>query len=106
MELIDYQFEISPKKIKDYLLNEIHPKGKTKAKWFLGKGFDFENLNLSLVQHGKFGKIQKEEKTPFGIFLTIEGILFLRNEPMRNFRSVWEFLNNEKKCRFVTAYPI
>ena len=76
MELIDYQFEINPKKITDYLLNEIHPKGKTKSKWFLGKGFDFENLNLSLVHHGMYGKIQKEEKTTFGFFSQLRGFYF------------------------------
>jgi hypothetical protein len=106
VNLLDYQFEIHPSKVHAYLLNLNHPKGKSKAKWFINKGFDFQKLSNSLVYHGKYGQMTKEELTNFGHFITMEGDLFLGLNPVGKIRSVWELQSKNKKCRFVTAYPI
>lgn len=106
MDVQHVQFEINPAKIREYLLNPDHPKGKSKAKWLLSRGFDYDNLAFSLVRHGREGRVVKEENTEFGVFITIEGILNRESEPVANFRSVWERMVEQNKCRFGTAYPI
>jgi hypothetical protein len=106
MEFIDFHFDINFRKIQDYLLNIEHPRGKSKAKWLLAKGFDQNSLVRALIRHGKEGHLVKEEQTEFGVFITIEGTLALEAKPVGSFRSVWELVVEQKKCRFVTAYPI
>ena len=65
MLLDDFQSDINPKKIREYLLNLDYTKRKSKAKWFLGRGFNFENRQQSLADHGKRSVPVKEEKTAF-----------------------------------------
>jgi len=54
--------------LADYLLNENHPKGKSKAKWLPNRGFDQEKLKISLEIHGQNGMVVKKETGPFGTF--------------------------------------
>lgn len=106
INLKSYQFSVDDTKISNYLLDFQHPRGKSKGKWLISKGFDFKSLSEALIIHGRSSDVIKTEETDFGTFVAIEGILMKGNLPVGNFRSFWEINQLEKNCRFVTGYPI
>ena len=63
-------------KIVDYLLSETHPVGRHKAMFFLRFGFkpdDWQEMAAALKQHALKHDIAREEPSPFGRRLIIEG---------------------------------
>ena len=94
-------------KLKGYLLSEVHPVGRFKARFFAGLGFTADNwreLDAALrSQH------LPESATPgpveaFGQSFTIRAILKGPggSAPVT---SVWFVRTGEAVARFVTAYP-
>ena len=50
---------IQPSKLKDYLLSEIHPVGKTKADFL--RSFGFNKMNLDILEQGLINTAQTED---------------------------------------------
>ncbi|MBN2412031.1 hypothetical protein JXQ31_10100 [candidate division KSB1 bacterium] len=99
---------IPASKIKDYLLSNSHPTGRSKSNFFRMFGFDetnidiFEQCLLKIAQtnnvtfkvtsyHGKKYIIDGKLSTPVGRDISI--------------RTVWTIEKNGDNPRFVTAYP-
>ena len=96
-------------KVADYLLSQTHRDGRHKAAFFLRFGFtpdNWQEMAAALKQHAVDHDVTREEPSPFGRRLVVEGIMHCPDGREPLVRSVW-FLRSEKTVpRFVTAYPL
>jgi hypothetical protein len=101
--------EVPKAKIVLYLLNQEHRRGKSKARFFVSRGFDVEhwqNMASVLRRHAAENEIVKEETTPLGVRTVVEGAMAMPNGTLAEVRSIWFIECGERIPRFVTAYPL
>jgi hypothetical protein len=99
---------VEEKKIVTYLLNLEHEDGKSKAKFFLERGFTPEQWELfadSLREHAANNEIAKIIPGPFGQKFVIECHLSTPDEINPCIRVVWTVEEGTTEPRLVTAYP-
>lgn len=111
---------VEDKKIKAYLLNLDHPKGRSKAKFFIAQGFTIDNIELfrsMLLRHGRLNTVTKTETNAYGTKYIIEGVATypdnivatagIRKKVLRfNLRTVWSIAVDANVPKLVSAYPI
>jgi hypothetical protein len=100
---------ISSNKLKNYLISETHPVGRSKAKFFRSLGFDDHNLDaltLSLKKIAHLNEIKESRKVPYGTNYVIEGIINSPNGSSVEVVTVWFIEQEGSQPRFVTAYPL
>ncbi|MBI2471760.1 MAG: hypothetical protein HYV59_11045 [Planctomycetes bacterium] len=100
---------ISLLKIKDYLLSETHPIGKSKAKFF--RSFGFNETNTNLLKQGLLSivhteDVQEEVLSLHGVKYIIDGLLQTPIGKTVRVRTIWIIDKGQSRPRFVTAYPI
>ena len=103
------QAEVHKAKIVLYLLNPEHRRGKSKARFFLGRGFSVDNwqdVAGALRRHAAENEIAREETTPLGVRVVVEGIMAMPNGTVAEVRSIRFIERGERMPRFVTAYPL
>jgi hypothetical protein len=96
-------------KVVDYLLSQAHRDGRHKATFFLRFGFrsgNWQELAAALKQHAAVHGVTREESSPFGRRMVVEGIMHCPNGREQLVRSVWFLRSEETVPRFVTAYPL
>jgi hypothetical protein len=101
--------EVPEAKIVLYLLNPEHRAGRSKARFFSGHGYAadrWEEMAEALRTHGRENEVAKQETTPLGVRLVVEGPLALRDGVVAEIRSVWFIESGERLARLVTAYPL
>lgn len=99
---------IQEDKITNYLLNEEHPTGKGKAKFFISFGFSPNSpyeLSGVLSEHPKTAKLLGEEPTDWGIRYTFACNIMTPKGSCVCIVSVWQVDNQTTTLRFITAYP-
>jgi len=103
------QAEVRRAKIVSYLLDPNHRSGKSKARFFAGHGYAIErwqDLAAALRIHASENEVVKQEPTPLGVRLVVEGPLTLCDGVVAKIRSVWFIESGERVPRLVTAYPL
>jgi hypothetical protein len=101
--------EVPKAKIVLYLLNPEHRRGKGKARFFTSRGFSPENwraMAAALRRHAAENEIAREETTPLGVRMAVEGAMAMPNGTVAEIRSIWFIERGERIPRFVTAYPL
>lgn len=101
--------EVPEAKIVLYLLNPEHRSGKGKARFFAGHGFGAERwqeLAEALRRHARENDVCKQEATPLGLRLVVEGPMMLADNAIAEIRAVWFIEAGERRPRLVTAYPL
>lgn len=101
--------EVPRTKIVSYLLDPNHRAGKSKARFFGSRGYTTEQwkqLAEDLRRHARENNVAKQEVTPLGVRLVVEGPLALCDGTVAQIRSVWFIEEGERVPRLVTAYPI
>ena len=101
--------EVPKAKIVLYLLNPEHRRGKSKARFFMSRGFgagDWQAMAGALRRHAAEHEITKEEATPLGVRMVVEGVMAMPNGTVAEVRSIWFIERGERIPRFVTAYPL
>jgi hypothetical protein len=101
--------EVPRAKIVLYLLNPNHRSGKSKARFFTGHGYAAERwqeLAGALRTHARDNEVVKQETTPLGVRLVVEGPLILCDGAVAQIRSVWFIESGERAARLATAYPL
>jgi hypothetical protein len=96
-------------KIADYLLNEGHRFGASKARFFAAFGFRlaaWDELAQALRNHGKTHEVTKMRATDFGPRYEVEGTLTCPNGRQPRVRSVWQLEEGAVAPRLITAYPL
>src|SRR3990172_2817742 len=96
-------------KIKDYLLSETHPIGKSKAKFFRSLGFN--ELNIDLLKQGLLTIAQIEDvkeavSSTHGVKYLIDGLLQTPVGDTIMIRTIWIIDKGQTRPRFVTTYPV
>ena len=100
--------QISPAKVRDYLLNPEHAVGRPKARFFTSLGFTRESwasLHAALLAHAAVGEAQVLTPGPFGQKYLIRGNILGPNGVSAPVVAVWILPDLETGPRFVTAYP-
>ena len=98
--------QIAVSKVTDYLLNPLHEQGGSKARYFLGLGFDVESLITALLEHAATYEAVKTEETQFGVKYRVEGVLETPSGRRPNVLSSWIVRTGEDFPRLTSAYPI
>ena len=96
-------------KLVDYLLDETHPDGGSKAVFFRRAGFRPEawgELAAALLLHATENDVASEEETEHGRKFVIEAVIAMPAGQRPLVRSIWVILRGEDTPRFVSAYPL
>ena len=99
---------IEEDKIAEYLLNEKHPTGKGKAKFFISTGFSPNSpgeLSSVLSNHPKTAKLVQELITDWGTKYIFVCNIKTPNSSSVCLVSVWQIDDQTTTPRFITAYP-
>ena len=99
---------IRPEKITAYLLNDAHPDGGPKSRFFKRFGFtsdDPDVLAAALLNHAATHDVVATATTIVGTKYQISGPLPSPDGRMPIVKTVWIILENETSPRFVTAVP-
>ncbi|AYO81238.1 DUF6883 domain-containing protein [Methylobacterium brachiatum] len=103
-------FEVDRRKVCLYLLNSNHPRGGAKAKFFIGVGFQPDevwHLQDALCGHAVMANYRGITVAPFGLRYLFEGPFATARGGMRKLRSVWQLdTENAGAAKFVTAIPL
>jgi hypothetical protein len=100
---------IEESKIRDYLLNVLHPDGSGKAAFFMRFGFNMENwekLAQALRKHALTYDVKSNVESQYGIRYIIDGKLETPDNRNPLVRTVWITEKDSKQPRLVTVYPI
>jgi hypothetical protein len=100
--------EISPAKVRDYLLNPEHPVGRAKARFFNTLGFDrsrWAELHAALLAHAALGETQTLPLGQFGQKYLVRGSIQGPTGTVAPLLAVWILADPATGPRFVTAYP-
>ena len=99
---------VPPVKLSDYLLDEQHPTGGSKAIWFRSLGY--ETASPAVLEQDLLKQLQASENytmksSPFGIKYVVAGKISAPNGVQANVTTVWIIEPPDDRPRLVTAYP-
>jgi len=100
---------VEREKITDYLLNEAHRYGASKARFFSAFGFRldaWEVLAQMLSDHGQRHEVGTVKETGFGPRYEVDGELQTPDGRNPRVRTVWQLDQEEVAPRLITAYPL
>ena len=100
---------IPPAKILNYLLADDHPKGGSKADFFVRFGFNrtqWHLLEQVLLAHGRNHEVVATDETQHGLIFVIHGTIQTPDGRNPWIRIVWMIDHGYDSPRFVTAYPL
>lgn len=110
MKLPDREGAYVPRvKIRDYLLSETHPIGKSKAKFFRSLGFNEANddlLKQELLRIVRMEDVKEAVSSEHGVKYIIDGTIQAPAGERVSVRTIWIVDKGQIHPRFVTAYPI
>jgi len=109
MKLPNKENAFIPKsKIKDYLLSDTHPSGRSKSKFFRMVGFNETNIEILeqfLLKIAQTFEVTSEEISSHGKKYIIDGIISTPIGRDVSIRTVWIIEHEDDRPRFITAYP-
>lgn len=96
-------------KLTEYLLSQTHAVGRFKSKYFHTLGFN--QLNVSLFEKALRTIAQSQDvkeviPTVYGTKHIIDGKIKTPNRRIVKLRTVWIVDEEQKRSRFITAYPV
>ena len=101
------QAEVPNRKIREYLLNVMHPEGGSKARYFLGFGYSLDDVarfRRDLVRLAVETEMERT-MTPFGTEFSGTGTVTTPDGRQIRVRTVWILLDGSLPPRLITAYP-
>jgi Domain of unknown function (DUF6883) len=99
---------VPPEKLRDYLLDEQHPVGGSKAKWFRSLGYDAADpatLERALLNVVQVSDRITMKSSAFGTKYVIAGEITAPNGTTASVTTVWIVEPTNSRPRLVTAYP-
>src|SRR5438552_3579336 len=99
---------VPQEKLADYLLDEQHPVGKSKAKWFRSLGYevgDSGRLERDLLELVHASEDYVEKASSFGTKYVVSGRISSPIGRDANVTTVWIIESPGGAPRLVTAYP-
>ena len=104
-----HQAQIARTKITDYLLSDVNPRGKAKADFFIGFGFNenrWEVFAEALKNHAASNELSLIVDTDYGLRYHVDGTLETPDGRNPQIRTVWQFDDGDSFPRLITAHPI
>jgi len=101
--------EVPPAKVTRYLLSLESEDGRSKAAFFLSRGFHMENwtvLSEALLDHIRSNDYVGLQTTRWGVKYVVDGPLRCPDGGVANVRSVWNIKAPATHPRLVTAHPL
>ena len=102
-------YAIDTEKIGGYLLKLNHPRGHSKAKFFIGHGFDParpEELALEIFKHAALGRNPyTSSSSAFGTKFVFSGLIDTPNNSTATIITVWLEEPGDPTGYLVMAYP-
>lgn len=95
-------------KIRDYLLSNSHPIGKSKAVFFNKIGYNLEKIDLLSKELNRIileNEVYKEISTRYGNKYLVKGNIGLAFKKTIPVVTIWIIEKEDSVPRFVTAYP-
>jgi len=99
---------LDDQKITHYLLDQTHPQGAGKAKFFIARGFTQANwvqLKTALLDHPQQNQVSTQSANLHGERYEITCALVTPDNTNPCVISVWNIQPSDPFPRFVTAYP-
>lgn len=99
---------VEEKKIREYLLNTAHPKGKSKAEFFLGKGFverSWQGFQNALVEQAQRNPVATQSTDQYGERYVVDCHCPTPDGSNPCIRTVWEITRQNPCPRLITAHP-
>ena len=96
------------RKLTEYLLSESHPTGSSKAAFFRNLGFDEAGVSLfedGLLAIARGGDVIEVVPSPHGIKYVVDGGIQTPRGTAAVVRTIWIVESDQRRPRFVTAYP-
>ncbi len=100
--------EVDSRKVREYLLSETHPIGRSKARFFRGAGFDEANgdvLVAALLYIARTHEVIETSVTVHGVKYALAGNVESPTGRQIRVRTIWIVDRGYDRPRFVTAYP-
>ena len=98
---------IPARKLTDYLLSDVHPRGKEKARYLGSYGFTSDTVHVledALRSIAMSGDLVATEVTEHGTKYIVVGLSTTPTGRMIRLRTVWIVEPADQRPRFVTAY--
>lgn len=104
---------IADAKLYNYLLNPLHPDGKSKARFFELAGYTATNrdtgageqLRADLLRLACSGTVTKQMPNPEGVKFVVIGSIDAPNGRTYELLTVWAVEPPDHAPRLITAYP-
>lgn len=99
---------VEEKKIRQYLLNMAHPKGGSKARFFLGKGFEdksWQAFRDAIIEQARRNPIADQSADEYSQRFVVDCHCPTPDESNPCIRTVWEVLPENPCPRLITAHP-
>lgn len=99
---------IAPEKLYDYVLNPLHPDGKSKARFLQEIGYDqahWQLLEKDLREQHLSIEADHGKESPYGRKYEIVAPLVGPNGKKRWIRSIWMIRHGDSFARFITLIP-
>jgi hypothetical protein len=99
---------IADAKLYKYLLNPLHPDGKSKARFFELAGYTAtggEQLRADLLRLACSGTVTKQMPNPEGVKFVVIGSVDAPNGRAYELLTVWAVEPPDYEPRLITAYP-
>ena len=99
---------IHPDKLRGYLLDVKHKRGKSKASLLLSFGYTPENwqaLENDLRQYHLTADIMTVRETPYGKRYEMRAFLITPNGRSLMVRTIWQIDTGTNYPRFITLFP-
>ena len=100
---------VDERKLKDYLLNQAHPRGRSKAEFFRARGFtdrDWQRMADALRHHAQTNLVSGERTTEYAVTYSLDCHLPTPDLSNPCIRTVWEVRPDDPRPRLITAYPL
>ena len=100
---------VSRTKVLGYLLDDSHPRGRSKAAFFRRLGFDPVGpwfLEDELMRLARENDVLLCTETEFGVRYVIDGWVLSPEAARAEIRTVWFVDQGKEIPRFVTAHPV
>ncbi len=100
---------VEREKVVGYLLNLNHRYGASKARFFMGFGFQaeaWETFAAALREHCQQHEVTLTKETGFGPRYEVEGELAAPDGRRPQVRTVWQQDAGQVAPRLITAYPL
>ena len=100
---------VEENKVIRYLLAFDHPKGSSKAAFFVGHGFEATHWTVladALCKLARDYPVTRVIQNDFVTKYVVEGLLATSQGDLLSLRTVWAVAEPRQAPRFVTAYPL